>query len=310
MNVLITGGAGFIGSHLCDALINRGDKVFCLDNLITGSRKNIEHLLGNDSFYFIEADLIDFDMTKIPFNFEIIFHLASPASPKDYVRFPIETLRVNSIGTEKCLNLALKMNAKFLFTSTSEVYGDPLVNPQKEDYWGNVNPIGPRSMYDEGKRYAEALIMAYHRVHKIKTYIARIFNTYGPRMRLDDGRVIPNFVSQAIHKKPLTIYGDGKQTRSFCYIDDLIKGLLLIVETDYHMPVNIGNPSEFTIIELAELVNKITGLELPFEFKEALPDDPRQRRPDIELAKKILGWTPSVNLEDGLRKTITFYLRD
>lgn len=310
MKILITGGAGFLGSHLCDSLINRGDRIVCIDNFITGSRQNIAHLAANNNFHFIEADLITLDMKKLPFIPEIIFHLASPASPKDYVRFPIETLRVNSTGTEKCLNLAVEAGAKFLFTSTSEVYGDPLENPQKEDYWGNVNPVGPRSMYDEGKRYAEALIMAYHRVYKIKTYIPRIFNTYGPRMRLDDGRVIPNFVYHAIQKKPLTIYGDGKQTRSFCYVDDLIKGLLLLVETEYHMPINIGNPGEFTIIELARIVNKITGLNLPFEFCQALPDDPKKRRPDIYLAKKILGWAPSINLEDGLRKTFKYYLKD
>ncbi|MCM8828731.1 MAG: GDP-mannose 4,6-dehydratase, partial [Candidatus Omnitrophica bacterium] len=286
MKNLIIGGAGFLGSHLCDALLNRGDEVICIDNFITGSAKNIEHLRDNRNFHFIEADIIALDIEKLnlPFSADIIFHLASPASPKDYVRFPLETLKVNSIGTEKCLNLALKLGAKFLFTSTSEVYGDPLESPQKETYWGNVNPVGPRSMYDEGKRYAEALIMTYHRIYRIKTYIPRIFNTYGPRMRLDDGRVIPNFIFQALNKKPLTIYGDGKQTRSFCYVDDLIKGLLLLVETDYHMPVNIGNPGEFTIIELANKINDITGSNLPFEFLPPVVDDPRKRRPDISLA--------------------------
>lgn len=310
MKILITGGAGFLGSHLCDALINRGDKVICIDNFITGSRSNIAHLICNKNFYFIEADITTYDTKQIPFTPDIIFHLASPASPKDYVRFPIETLRVNATGTEKCLNLAVESGAKFLFTSTSEVYGDPLENPQREDYRGNVNPVGPRSMYDEGKRYAEALTVAYHRVYGIKTYIPRIFNTYGPRMRLDDGRVIPNFVSQAIQKKPLTIYGDGRQTRSFCYVDDLIKGLLLLVETDYHMPVNLGNPCEFTIIELARTINKITGLNLPFEFQDEMPEDPKKRKPDIQLAKKILGWSPSISLEEGLRKTFDYYLRD
>ncbi|MCM8822297.1 MAG: SDR family oxidoreductase [Candidatus Omnitrophica bacterium] len=309
MKNLIIGGAGFLGSHLCDALLNRGDEVICIDNFITGSAKNIEHLRDNRNFHFIEADIIALDIEKLnlPFSADIIFHLASPASPKDYVRFPLETLKVNSIGTEKCLNLALKLGAKFLFTSTSEVYGDPLESPQKETYWGNVNPVGPRSMYDEGKRYAEALIMTYHRIYRIKTYIPRIFNTYGPRMRLDDGRVIPNFIFQALNKKPLTIYGDGKQTRSFCYVDDLIKGLLLLVETDYHMPVNIGNPGEFTIIELANKINDITGSNLPFEFLPPVVDDPRKRRPDISLAKKLLGWTPAVKLEEGLRKTFEFY---
>ncbi len=309
MKTFVTGGAGFLGSHLCDALIKRGDSVICMDNFLTGSRENIRHLLDKENFHFIEADIITFDIEKLPFYPEIIFHLASPASPKDYVKFPVETLRVNSTGTEKCLNLAVKLKAKFLFTSTSEVYGDPLESPQKEDYWGNVNPIGPRSMYDEGKRYAEALVMAYHRLYKIKTYLPRIFNTYGPRMRLDDGRVIPNFISQVISKKPLTIFGDGNQTRSFCYVDDLIRGLLLLVETDYHMPVNIGNPGEFTIIELAKKINQITGLNLAFEFLPPVPDDPRKRRPDISLAKKLLGWTPSINLEDGLRKTLDSYLK-
>ncbi|MCM8764685.1 MAG: SDR family oxidoreductase [Candidatus Omnitrophica bacterium] len=311
MKNLIIGGAGFLGSHLCDALLNKGDEVICVDNFITGSVKNIEHLRDNRNFHFMEADIIALDIEKLrlPFFPDIIFHLASPASPKDYVRFPLETLRANSIGTEKCLNFALKLGAKFLFSSTSEVYGDPLESPQKETYWGNVNPVGPRSMYDEGKRYAEALIMTYHRIYKIKTYIPRIFNTYGPRMRLDDGRVIPNFIFQAVNKKPLTIYGDGKQTRSFCYVDDLIRGLLLLIETDYHMPVNIGNPGEFTIIDLANKINDITGLNLPFEFLPPVVDDPRKRKPDISLARKLLGWTPAINLEDGLRKTFAYYMR-
>ncbi|MCM8764003.1 MAG: SDR family oxidoreductase [Candidatus Omnitrophica bacterium] len=309
MKTLVTGGAGFLGSHLCDALINRGDMVICIDNFITGCEENIKHLLDNRNFHFIEADVITLDIEKIhlPFFPDIIFHLASPASPKDYIRYPLETLKVNSIGTEKCLNLALKSGAKFLFTSTSEVYGDPLESPQKETYWGNVNPIGPRAVYDEGKRYAETLITTYHRIHKIETFIPRIFNTYGPRMRLDDGRVIPNFIFQALNKKPLTIYGDGKQTRSFCYVDDLIKGLLLLVETDYHMPVNIGNPSEFTIIELANKINDITGLNLPLEFLAPVVDDPKKRRPDISLAKRLCGWTPVVGLDEGLRKTLEFY---
>ncbi|MCM8815025.1 MAG: SDR family oxidoreductase [Candidatus Omnitrophica bacterium] len=311
MKNLVIGGAGFLGSNLCDALLDRGDKVICIDNFITGSRSNIEHLRDNKNFRFIEADIITLDIEKINFPFvpDIIFHLASPASPKDYICYPLETLRVNSIGTERCLNLALKTGAKFLFTSTSEVYGDPIETPQKETYWGNVNPVGPRSVYDEAKRYAEALIMAYQRIYKIKVYIPRIFNTYGPRMRLDDGRVIPNFIAQAIKKNPLTIYGDGKQTRSFCYVDDLIKGLLLLVETDYHMPVNLGNPDEFTIIELANKINEITGLNLPLEFLPPVVDDPRKRRPDISLAKKLLGWAPAVNLEDGLRRTLYYYMK-
>lgn len=310
MNTIVTGGAGFLGSHLCDALISRGDSVLCIDNLITGSHKNIEHLLDRVNFTFIETNITCDEIEKhLPFVPDIIFHLASPASPKDYIHFPVETLRVNSIGTEKCLILAKKAKAKLLFSSTSEVYGDPLVSPQKESYYGNVNPVGPRSVYDEGKRYGEALVMAYHRLYGLKTYLPRIFNTYGPRMRLDDGRVIPNFISQAISKKPLTIYGQGKQTRSFCYVDDLISAFLLLVETDYHMPVNLGNPGEFTIIELAEKINEITGLNLPFEFFDPLPDDPKQRRPDITLAKKILGWSPRVNLDEGLRKTLNYYYK-
>ncbi len=309
MNTVITGGAGFLGSHLCDALVCRGDSVLCVDNLITGSRKNIEHLLNMPNFRFIEVDITHDEIEKhLPFVPDIIFHLASPASPQDYIRFPVETLRVNSIGTEQCLNLAKRAKAKLLFSSTSEVYGDPLISPQKETYWGNVNPVGPRSVYDEGKRYGEALVMAYHRLYGLKTYLPRIFNTYGPRMRLDDGRVIPNFISQAMLGKPFTIYGDGKQTRSFCYVDDLISAFLVLVETDYHLPVNLGNPDEFTIIELAEKINSITGLNLSCEFLDPLPDDPKQRRPDITLARKILGWSPVVNLDEGLRRTLNHYL--
>ncbi|HXK45620.1 MAG TPA: NAD-dependent epimerase/dehydratase family protein, partial [bacterium] len=249
MNIIVVGGAGFLGSHLCDALVIRGNRVLCIDNFITGAKENITHLLKNKNFVFLEESIITGEIDKkLPFTPDIVFHLASPASPKDYTKYPIETLLVNSLGTKKCLDIALKTGAKFLFTSTSEVYGDPLISPQKEDYWGNVNPVGLRSMYDEGKRFAEAITVAYHRKYGIKTYLPRIFNTYGPRMRLDDGRVIPNFIAQIIEKKPLTIYGDGKQTRSFCYVDDLIKGLLMLVESDYHMPVNLGNPGEFTII--------------------------------------------------------------
>ncbi len=307
MKAIVTGGAGFLGSHLCDALIKNEYDVICIDNLITGSEKNVEHLAGITKFQFIKADVINLDFQKLHFEPDIIFHLASPASPKDYVRYSIETLRVNSAGTENCLNFALKTGSKFLFSSTSEVYGDPLQTPQKEEYWGNVNPIGPRSMYDEGKRYAEALIMAYHRCYGLKTYIVRIFNTYGPRMRLDDGRVIPNFIYQVINRKPLTIYGDGKQTRSFCYVDDLIRGILLLVKSDYHMPVNLGNPEEFTIIDLARKINEITGLKLELKFLDPFPDDPRKRRPDISLAKRILGWEPRIKLEEGLRKTIAYY---
>ncbi|HOK79332.1 MAG TPA: SDR family oxidoreductase [bacterium] len=308
MNIIVVGGAGFLGSHLCDALVRKGDRVLCIDNLITGNKENVVHLVKSRNFIFIEEDIITCEVEKkLLFTPDIVFHLASPASPKDYVKFPIETLLVNSIGTKKCLDLCLKTGAKFLFTSTSEVYGDPLTSPQKEDYWGNVNPIGPRSMYDEAKRFGEAITMAYHKKYGIKTYLPRIFNTYGPRMRLDDGRVIPNFISQAIKGEPLTVYGDGKQTRSFCYVDDLIRGLLMLVESNYHMPVNLGNPEEFTILELAEKIRNITRTNIQIEFLPPLPDDPRKRKPDIELAKNLLGWEPTINLDDGLTKTLSYY---
>jgi len=309
MNIIITGGAGFLGSHLCERLLENGDYVYCIDNLITGSFENVKHLSGNVHFKFIQEDIISFDVENISIKPDIIFHLASPASPPDYMKFPLETLRVNSIGTDRCLSLARKAGARFLFTSTSEVYGDPLINPQKETYWGNVNPIGPRSVYDEGKRYGEALVMAYHRQYGLQTYLPRIFNTYGPRMRLNDGRVIPNFISQILSNKPLTIYGDGKQTRSFCYVDDLISAFLLLIETDYHLPVNLGNPEEFTIIELAEKMKKLSGVDLSFKFFEGLPDDPKQRKPDITLAKEILGWSPTIKLEEGLKRTLDYYIR-
>ena len=308
MNVIITGGAGFLGSHLCEKLINKGQYVWCIDNLITGSLDNIKHLTKNACFKFIEEDIVSFNIKKLSIKPDMIFHLASPASPFDYMRFPLETLRVNSIATDQCLSFARKSGAKFLFASTSEVYGDPLVNPQQETYYGNVNPVGPRSVYDEGKRYGEALVMAYHRLYGIKTYIPRIFNTYGPRMRLNDGRVIPNFISQILSNKPLTIYGTGKQTRSFCYVDDLILAFLTLVETEYHLPVNLGNPEEFTIIEVAERIKKIADVDVSFTFVPGLPDDPRQRKPDISLAQKILGWLPEIKLEEGLKKTLDYYL--
>ncbi|HON05032.1 MAG TPA: SDR family oxidoreductase [Candidatus Ratteibacteria bacterium] len=309
MNAIVTGGAGFLGSHLCERLLKNGDYVYCIDNLITGSFENVKHLSGNIRFKFIQEDIISFNIENISIKPDIIFHLASPASPPDYMKFPLETLRVNSIGTDRCLSLAKKAGARFLFTSTSEVYGDPLVHPQKETYWGNVNPVGPRSVYDEGKRYGEALVMAYHRQYGLKTYLPRIFNTYGPRMRLNDGRVIPNFISQILSSKPLTIYGDGKQTRSFCYVDDLISAFLLLIETDYHLPVNLGNPEEFTIIELAEKMKKLSGADISIKFLDGLPDDPKQRKPDITLAKKILGWFPTIKLEEGLKKTLDYYIK-
>jgi dTDP-glucose 4,6-dehydratase len=306
--ILISGGAGFIGSHLCDFFIKNGDIVWCIDNFITSERKNIQHLLENRNFVLFEKDLIEFDENEINEKFDYVLHFASPASPVDYMKYPIETLKVNSTGTEKMLNIALKSKSIFLFASTSEVYGDPLIPVQNEEYWGNVNPVGVRSVYDEGKRYGEAITMAYHRKFKLNTKIIRIFNTYGPRMRLNDGRVIPNFIYCALNNKPLPIYGDGKQTRSFCYIDDLIEGIIKILEVEYNLPINLGNPEEFTIIELAERIEKIFGKKLGIKYLPGLPDDPKKRKPDITLAKKLLSWEPEVSLEKGLRKTIEYYL--
>jgi dTDP-glucose 4,6-dehydratase len=306
--VLIAGGAGFIGSHLCDYYTERGDEVWSLDNLITGREENIAGLLSEKKFRFLKEDVIQLDVEKLDGDFDYVFHLASPASPPDYFEHPMETLRVNSLGTENLLKLALRCNARFLFSSTSEVYGDPLVSVQNEEYWGNVNPIGPRSVYDEGKRYGESIVMAYHRKYQVDTRLIRIFNTYGSRMRLKDGRVIPNFVYQVLMNKPITIYGDGKQTRSFCYIDDLIAGITGMMEMeDYHLPVNLGNPVEFTIIQLAEIIQKIIGKSVKMKFLPALEDDPKRRRPDISKARKLLGWQPKVQLEEGLKKTIDYF---
>jgi len=306
--ILIAGGSGFIGSHLCDYYTARGDEVWSLDNLITGREENIACLLSEKNFRFLKEDVIYLDLKKLPGDFDYVFHLASPASPPDYFEHPLETLRVNSLGTENLLKLALRCNARFLFSSTSEVYGDPLISVQNEEYWGNVNPIGPRSVYDEGKRYGESIVMAYHRKYQVDTRLIRIFNTYGPRMRLKDGRVIPNFVYQVLMNKPITIYGDGKQTRSFCYIDDLIAGITGMMEMeDYHLPVNLGNPVEFTIIQLAEIIQKIIGKSVKIEFLPALEDDPKRRRPDISKARKLLGWQPKIQLEEGLEKTIDYF---
>jgi len=305
--VLIAGGAGFIGSHLCEYYISRGDKVCCLDNLATGARANVEHLISSPLFSFVKTDVVRLDEVSLEGDFDMVFNLASPASPPDYFRLPVETLRVNSLGTENLLELARRCGAKFLFTSTSEVYGDPLIPVQNEEYWGNVNSIGPRSVYDEGKRYGEAMVMAYFRKYGADTRIVRIFNTYGPRMRLKDGRVIPNFIAQLLEGKPLTVYGDGKQTRSFCYVDDLVAGLVRIMEKDYHLPVNLGNPGEFAILELAEIIQKIAGMKTEIEFLPPLEDDPRRRKPDISRAKELLGWLPSVPLEEGLRKTLAYF---
>jgi dTDP-glucose 4,6-dehydratase len=304
MKVLVTGGAGFIGSHLCDLLLARNHEVLCVDNLATGNKNNIIHI-ENDNFSYIRHNV-----TKplyLEERIEWIFHLASPASPIDYLELPIPTLKVGALGTYNMLGLAKEKNARFLLASTSEVYGDPLVNPQSEEYWGNVNPIGPRGVYDEAKRFAEAITMAYHRYHGVETRIARIFNTYGPRMRLNDGRVVPNFVGQALNEKDLTVYGDGSQTRSFCYVSDGIEGIYRLMMSDYSDPMNIGNPEERTILEFANFVLKLTGTSSKIVFKELPEDDPKQRRPDITKARKILNWEPKVSLEEGLRNTIQYF---
>jgi len=303
--VVVTGGAGFIGSYLCDRLIKEKFKVICLDNFITGSLDNVKHLFSNGSFRFIEHNVTKY--IDIGENVDYILHFASPASPDDYLKFPIQTLKVGSLGTHNALGLALKKSARFILASTSEVYGDPLSHPQSEDYWGNVNPVGLRGCYDESKRFAEALAMAYHRVHKIDTKIIRIFNTYGPRMRMKDGRVVPNFIYQALHNKPLTIYGKGTQTRSFCYVDDLVAGILKVMRSSINDPINLGNPHEFTILQLARLIVKLTGTKSKIVFKPLPQDDPRQRQPNIARAKKILKWEPKVELEEGLKKTIEWF---
>jgi dTDP-glucose 4,6-dehydratase len=299
---VVTGGAGFLGSHVCDYLLAKEHRVVCVDNLDTGSLQNIEHLRSSDQFVFVNHDVTEPFFLEEPVDF--IFHLASPASPIDYLRLPLHTLKVGSYGTHNMLGLAKVKRARFLLASTSEVYGDPQVHPQPETYWGHVNPIGPRGVYDEAKRYAEALTMAYHRQQGVDTCIARIFNTYGPRMRPHDGRAVPTFMQQALENKPLTVFGDGSQTRSFCHVDDLIRGLYLLAQSEEHLPVNLGNPREMTLLELAENVLRVTGARSEIVF-EALPvDDPQVRQPDITRAKQILGWQPEVGLEDGLRRTI------
>jgi dTDP-glucose 4,6-dehydratase len=309
VRVLVTGGAGFIGSHLCDRLLAEGHQVVVVDNLVTGSPDNIAHLAGRDDFRFIKHDVSNFIF--IPGKVDAVVHLASPASPNQaspygYPNLPIQTLKVGALGTHNALGLARANQARFLMASTSEVYGDPLEHPQAETYWGHVDPIGPRSVYDEAKRFAEAITMAYHRYHGLDTRIARIFNTYGPRMRLDDGRVIPNFVCQALSSQPLTVYGDGSQTRSFCYVDDLIEGLYRLLLSDFHEPVNLGNPAEITICQLAEILNRLTGNPAGIRVLPDLrgKDDPQQRRPDITRAKQWLGWEPVTALEPGLARTI------
>jgi dTDP-glucose 4,6-dehydratase len=302
---VVTGGAGFLGSHLTDYLLAAGHRVVVIDNLITGSVDNIAHLAGNKNFKFIDQDVTEFVFLEGPVQY--VWHFASPASPIDYLEIPIQTLKVGSLGTHKALGLAKNKGAKFLLTSTSETYGDPLVHPQTEDYWGNVNTIGPRGCYDESKRFAEALTMAYHREHHIDTKIVRIFNTYGPRMRLNDGRVVPAFISQALDGKPLTVFGKGQQTRSFCYCSDLIEGIYRLMMTDFHEPVNIGNPAEMTVLDFAKKIIAATGSKSKIVYRPLPQDDPKQRQPDITRAKKLLGWEPRVNLDQGLVKTIEYF---
>ena len=314
MRILVTGGAGFIGSHLCDRLLHEKHEVIVVDNLITGSLNNIAHLAGRDDFHFIKHDVSNF--IYIPGKIDLVMHLASPASPNPnspfgYPQLPIQTLKVGALGTHNALGVARAHDSRFLLASTSEVYGDPQEHPQRESYWGHVDPVGPRSVYDEAKRFAEAITMAYHRYHGIQTHIARIFNTYGPRMRLDDGRVIPNFLCQSLREEPLTIYGDGNQTRSFCYVDDLVDGLYRLLLSNEHDPINLGNPNEMSIHELAITVNRLTqnpaGVQLLAD--QRAPSDPQQRQPDISRAKEILDWEPQVNLEEGLLKTIDDFRR-
>ncbi|MEW5807033.1 MAG: UDP-glucuronic acid decarboxylase family protein [Acidobacteriota bacterium] len=299
--VMITGGAGFIGSHLCDRFLERDFHVICMDNLSTGSIENISHI-RNEKFQFIKQDVTEY--IYIAQQVDYILHFASPASPKDYAELPIQTLKVGSLGTHKTLGLAKAKNSVFLLASTSEVYGDPLVHPQPESYWGNVNPVGPRGVYDEAKRFAEAMTMAYFRYHGVNTKIARIFNTFGPRMRLDDGRAIPTFLCQALNNEDITVYGDGMQTRSFCYIDDMVEGLYRLLLLDYHEPLNIGNPGEMTVKEMAEKIIRITGSKSRIVFKPLPIDDPKVRQPDISLARKVMNWEPKVSIEAGLRRTI------
>ena len=302
---LISGAAGFIGSHFCDRLLAEGFEVYAIDNFVTGLERNIAHLRDNPAFHFRKQDV------SSPFEFgervDFVLHFASPASPRDYLEHPIETMDVGSLGTKHMLEIAHRLDAKFLVTSTSESYGDPAVHPQVETYWGNVNPVGPRSCYDESKRFAEALTMAYHRARGVRTSIARIFNTFGPRMKLNDGRVVPAFLDQALRGKPITIFGDGKQTRSFCYVSDLVDGLYRLMHSTEAMPVNVGNPREMTIGEFATLIAELTGSKAGVVFEPLPEDDPKQRRPDISKAKRILGWQPVVSLEEGLRHTVAFF---
>lgn len=303
--ILITGGAGFLGSHLCDRFIKEGYHVIAMDNLITGDLRNIEHLFKLENFEFYHHDVSKF--IHVPGELDYILHFASPASPIDYLKIPIQTLKVGSLGIHNCLGLARVKKARVLIASTSEVYGDPLVHPQTEDYWGHVNPVGPRGVYDEAKRFQEAMTMAYHTYHGLETRIVRIFNTYGPRMRLNDGRVLPAFIGQALRGEDLTIFGDGSQTRSFCYVDDLVEGIFRLLHSDYAQPVNIGNPSEITIAQFAEEIIKLTGTNQKVIYHDLPKDDPKQRKPDITKAKEILGWEPKVGREEGLKITYDYF---
>jgi dTDP-glucose 4,6-dehydratase len=311
MRILITGGAGFIGSHLCDRLLADGHTVIAMDNLSTGSTDNIAHLAGHERFSFIKHDVTNYIFAEG--HVDAVLHLASLPSPVDYLNFPIQTLKVGALGTHKTVGLALEKGAKFMLASTSEVYGDPLVHPQPEDYWGNVNPIGPRGVYDESKRYAESLTMAYHRYHGVDTHIVRIFNTYGPRMRMDDGRVVPNFICQALRGEPLTVYDEGKRTRSFCFVSDMVEGMVRLLASDEHEPVNMGNPQEMTILEFAHKVLEVLDSDAEITFirptDERTADDPKIRQPDISKAKRVLGWEPVVPLEEGLARTADHFRR-
>lgn len=302
---VVTGGAGFLGSHLCDKMLKEGFKVICIDNLLTGNIDNISHLAGNDNFSFIKHDITNYIF--LPGKINYILHFASPASPIDYLKLPIQTLKVGSLGTHKALGLAKEKNARFLLASTSEVYGDPVIHPQSESYWGNVNPIGPRGVYDEAKRFAEALTMAYHRYHNLDTRIVRIFNTFGPRMRLDDGRALPAFVRQALRGEDLTVFGDGSQTRSFCYVEDQVNGIFKLLISDEVEPVNIGNPEEISIKQFAEEVISMTGSKSKILYKDLPEDDPKVRQPSIEKAKRVLGWEPKFSRREGLKITIEYF---
>ena len=303
--ILITGGAGFLGSHLCDRFIKEGYEVIAMDNLITGDMKNIEHLMPLENFHFYHHDVSKY--IHIPGDLDYILHFASPASPIDYLKIPIPTLKVGSLGTHNCLGLALAKGVRMLIASTSEVYGDPTVHPQSEEYWGNVNPVGPRGVYDEAKRFQEAMTMAYHTYHQVETRIVRIFNTYGPRMRLNDGRALPAFIGQALRGEDITIFGDGSQTRSFCYVSDLVEGIYRLLHSDYAYPVNIGNPDEISILDFAKEIVALTGTDQKLVFKDLPKDDPKQRKPDITKAKDILDWKPEVTRKDGLKLTYEYF---